>query len=161
MTAKIISLAWTIVCYDITILYSTILLIEASVLDPSWHLFDHLVRPAQILSIDCGVLIIDQICLVIPGPRRFPDLKFHHLAFNRFLLDDQQRFERIFAGADKFDGIAHYMQSGHPKPVLPAWIQRTTLKSYINISYPWIDETIRILIVPIDVRRYRCRTKWD
>ena len=49
-------------------LYSTILLIKVSVPDPSSHLFDHLVRPAQIISIDCRVLIVDQICLVIPDP---------------------------------------------------------------------------------------------
>ena len=51
-----------------TILYHTILLIEASVSDPSSYLFDCLLRLAQILSTGCRVLIVDQICLVIPDP---------------------------------------------------------------------------------------------
>ena len=34
----------------------------------SLHLFYHVLRPDKILSTDCGVLTIDQICLVIPDP---------------------------------------------------------------------------------------------
>ena len=41
--------------------------------DPLSPLFQHLVRPCQVLSTDCGVLIVDQIYLVIPDPCRFPD----------------------------------------------------------------------------------------
>jgi len=55
-----------------TLSYSAILSVKASVCDPSLPLFDHLVRPGQILSTDGGVLIVDQIYLVIPDPRRFP-----------------------------------------------------------------------------------------
>jgi len=41
----------------------------------SLPLFDCLVLgPGQILSTDCVVLIIDQICLVILDPHQFPDV---------------------------------------------------------------------------------------
>jgi len=49
---------------------SAILSVKVLVCDPSLPLFDHLVRPGQILSTDGRVLIIDQICLVIPDPRQ-------------------------------------------------------------------------------------------
>jgi hypothetical protein len=37
---------------------------------------DDVLRLDKILSTDGGVLIIDQICLVIPDPRRFPDAHY-------------------------------------------------------------------------------------
>jgi hypothetical protein len=41
---------------------------------PSSPLFDCLVRPDQMLYTDRGVLIGDQIYLVIPAPLQFPDV---------------------------------------------------------------------------------------
>jgi len=41
--------------------------------DPLSSVLDDVLRLDKILSTDGGVLIIDQICLVIPDPRRFPD----------------------------------------------------------------------------------------
>jgi len=73
-----------------SISYSAILSVKASVCDPFLPLFDHLAGPGQILSTDGGVLIVDQICLVIPDPRRFPDvnhpLHFHRTSWNRSWL---------------------------------------------------------------------------
>jgi len=59
--------------------------VKVSVHHPSLSLFDRLIRPGQILSTDGGVLIIDQICLVIPDPRQFPDLKAVPNGFERGL----------------------------------------------------------------------------
>ena len=42
--------------------------------DPLSSVLDDVLRLDKILSTDGGVLIIDQICLVIPDPRRFPDV---------------------------------------------------------------------------------------
>jgi hypothetical protein len=72
----VISSIRKIVCYEKTMSYAVVLSVEASVHDPSSPLFAHLVRPCLILSTDCGVLIVDQIYLVIPDPRRFPDALF-------------------------------------------------------------------------------------
>ena len=70
---KTIPFTQIILYYEITISQAAILSVEASVYDSSLSLFDCLIRPAQILSINGGVLIVDQICLVIPDPCRFPD----------------------------------------------------------------------------------------
>ena len=68
---KTIPFTQIILYYEITISQAAV---EASVYDSSLSLFDCLIRPAQILSINSGVLIVDQICLVIPDPHRFPDV---------------------------------------------------------------------------------------
>ena len=44
-----------------------------SVADPLSPVLDDVLRLDKILSTDGGVLIIDQICLVIPDPCQFPD----------------------------------------------------------------------------------------
>jgi hypothetical protein len=51
-----------------------ILSVKMSGSDPSSHLFYDVLRPNKILSTDCGVLIVDKICLGIPNPCQFPDV---------------------------------------------------------------------------------------
>ena len=46
-----------------------------SAADPLSSVLDGVLRLDKILSTDGGVSIIDQICLVIPDPRRFPDVQ--------------------------------------------------------------------------------------
>ena len=52
-----------------------------SAADPLSSVLDDVVRLDKILSTDGGVLIIDQICLVIPAPRRFPDDEEYRVSF--------------------------------------------------------------------------------
>ena len=59
--------------------FTAILSEKVSAADPLSSVLDDVVRLDKILSTDGGVLIIDQICLVIPDPRRFPDI----LSFNQ------------------------------------------------------------------------------
>jgi hypothetical protein len=53
--------------------FTVILSEKVSMADPLSSVLDDVLRLDKILSTDGGVLIIDQICLVIPDPRRFPD----------------------------------------------------------------------------------------
>ena len=71
---KIIPLASKLPGSCIAISDVAILSVKGSVSDPSSHLFYDVLRPDKILSIDCGVIIVDQICLGIPNPCRFPDV---------------------------------------------------------------------------------------
>jgi hypothetical protein len=71
---KIISLATNTPCSCIAISDIAILSVKVSVSDPSSQLFYDVLKPDKILSTDCGVLIVDQICLAIPNPHQFPDV---------------------------------------------------------------------------------------
>ena len=71
---KIISLASKLPGSCIVIPEIAILSVKVSVSDPSPHLFCDVFRPNKILSTNCGVLIVDQICLDILNPHQFPDV---------------------------------------------------------------------------------------
>jgi hypothetical protein len=62
--------------------FTAILSEKASVADPLSSVLDDVLRLDKILSTDSGVLIIDQICLVIPDPRRFPDAPGSEFSIN-------------------------------------------------------------------------------
>ena len=53
--------------------FTAIVSAKVSVTDPLSSVLDDVLRLDKTLFTDGGVLIVDQICLVIPGPRRFPD----------------------------------------------------------------------------------------
>ena len=59
--------------------FTAILSEKVSAADPLLSVLDDVLRLDKILSTDGGVLIIDQICLVIPDPCWFPDGFDHNI----------------------------------------------------------------------------------
>jgi hypothetical protein len=68
--------------------------------DPLSSVLDDVLRLDKILSTDGGVLIIDQICLVIPDPRRFPDVNYWHTMRTRSASNKASKRESSYSDAE-------------------------------------------------------------
>ena len=120
--------------------------------DPSLHQFYDMLRPDKILSTDCRVLIVDQICLVIPDPchslqfcqKKCQWLTLCHLCWMVFyglkilstdggVLIIDQIYLVILDSRQSPDAIQN------PEPILPSYLRKECtayICAFIDSNFP-------------------------